>query len=119
MCSQVQKVISSSLTQFLYFTGSVRCLGQSTFPLPPPPFVYVKVFILLSRLCRTVSMTSMGKQMKTAYAPRVLGLGLPQANLSLFGPVALVYPSRQHQKADSYDRYAWLEWKSGAYVWWS
>ena len=42
-----------------------------------------------------------------------------QVNLSLFGPVALVYVSRQHQKSDSYDRYAWLEWKSGAYTWWS
>ena len=51
----------------------------------------------------------------------VLGLGVAQANSSLFEPAVLVYLSRQHQKSDSFDRYAWLEWKSGAYrtAWWS
>ena len=67
-------------------------------------------------------MMSMGSEnRRTVYAPRVLGQGLPQANSSLFEPVALVYLSRQHRKSDSYDRYAWLEWKNEAYgnAWWS
>ena len=59
-------------------------------------------------------MISMGNR-QTVYAPRVLGLGLPQANLSLFEPAALVYLSRQHWKSDSCDRYAWLQWTSGVY----
>ena len=54
----------------------------------------------------------MGKQ--TVYAPRLLGQGLLQANLSLFEAAALVYLSRQHWKSDSCDRYAWLQWKSGS-----
>ena len=52
---------------------------------------------------------------QTVYAPRVSGLGLPQANLSLFEPAALVYLRRQHRESDSCDRYAWLQWKIGAY----
>ena len=56
----------------------------------------------------------MGKQSNTA--PRVLALGLPQANSSLFEPTALVcLLSRQHKKSDSYGRCAWFVWKSGAY----
>ena len=52
---------------------------------------------------------SMGKQ-TNGLRPRVsgLGLGVLQANSSLFGPVALIYQSRQHRKLDSYDRYAGL-----------
>ena len=52
---------------------------------------------------------------QTVYAPRVLGQGLLQAKLSLFEPAAAVYLSIQHWKSDSCDRYAWLQWKSGAY----
>ena len=54
-------------------------------------------------------MISMGKHTNS--------LGLPQANSSLFGPVALIYLSRHHRKSDSYGRCAWLEWKSGACAW--
>ena len=43
-------------------------------------------------------------------------LGLPQGNSSSFGPVALIYLGREHQKPDSY---ASLEWESGACAWWN
>ena len=101
-------------------TASAGVWDNQLFSSPPHrQFVYPKVFIFLSRLCCTMSMTSMENR-QTGYAPR-LGLGLPQANSSLFEPAALVYLSRQHRKSDSYDRCDWLEWKSGVYgnVWWS
>ena len=101
MWSRVWDVVSSSFIRFLYFTASAGAWDNQLFSsptAPPPPFVYLKVFILLSRLCCTMSMISMGKQ-TNSLCPRVSGLGLSQAYLSLFGPVALVYPSRQHRKS--------------------
>ena len=63
----------------------------------------------------------MGKQTNSLYTPKVLDLGLSQANSSLFEPAALVYLDKQHRKSDSYDTYAWLEWESEACgtSWWS
>ena len=65
------------------------------FPSPPHrQFVYLKVFIVLSRLCCTMSTTSMGKQTKglcSKIRPRLT----TWANSSLFEPAALVYLSRQ------------------------
>ena len=84
------------------------------------PFVFVclTVFILFSWLC-CINVNDINGKTDKQLCPRVLGLGLPQTNSSLFVPVALIYLRRQHWKSNSNNRYVWLEWKSGACAWWS
>ena len=121
MWSRIRDVVLSSVIQLSFFTLLLQLVPDTTNFSSPLPLVCLKVFILLSRSCCTMLRVSMGKQTNSLCpkSPRVLGLGLPQANSSLFGLVALIYLSRQHQKSDSHDRYALLEWKRGAYAWWS
>ena len=83
------------------------------------PFVYLKVFILLSRLCCTIFANDIHGKTDKYFVQQLRQIVCAWAyhrptrvclNLQLY------YLSRQHQKSDSYHRCAWLEWKCEALV---
>ena len=93
---------------------SARISGNQLFP-PHHPLVYVKIFIVLSQLCCTMSMISMEKHTFKQFMPHVWACYRPtRVSLNL---QALVYPESLCRWTASeirqLRRCAWFVWPCG------
>ena len=109
---RVRDVVSSSYLQFLYLTALSGAWDNQFFPLPPPPFGIYSSSAVLYNVDDIKGKTDKQFMPKKIRPRQILG------QLELFWTCGFSL-SKQTASEISYDRYAWLEWKSGACAWWS